>query len=99
VIREATIGGLRPPLSGKFGIPDSSRITSKAVLFMPMPLLLLLIIITLVIVLIFWRFKQPKSGMPWIETRSDLQVWLLVLAAFVAGILIAYVLFAPVAGG
>jgi hypothetical protein len=69
---------------------------------MPMPLLLVVIIIILVSLLVIWQLKQPrhaKGGVPWIETRSDLQVWLLVLAAFVTGILIAYVLFAPVVGG
>ena len=64
-----------------------------------MPLLLMAIIIVLVSLLLIWQLKQPRhpeGGIPWIETRSDLQVWLLILAAFVAGILIAYVLFAPI---
>lgn len=71
-------------------------------MFMPMPLLLVVIIIILVSLLVIWQLKQlrhSEGGIPWIETRSDLQIWLLILAAFVAGILIAYVLFAPVVGG
>lgn len=67
-----------------------------------MPLLLVIIIIILVSLLVVWQLKQPqksKGGIPWISTRSDLQVWLLVLAAFVTGVLIAYVLFTPVIGG
>lgn len=71
-------------------------------MFALMPLLLISIIIILLSLLAFWHLKQPqnaKSEIPRIEMPNDLQVWLLVLAAFVAGILIAYALFAPTAGG
>lgn len=71
-------------------------------MLMPMPLLLVVIVIILLSLLLTWQLKQPrhsKRGMPWVETQSDLQMWLLILAAFVAGILIAYVLFVPIVGG
>lgn len=70
-------------------------------MFTLIPLLLAVIIIILASLLVAWQLRQPqnsKRGSPWIETRSDLQVWLLFLAAFVAGIFIAYLLFTmPVA--
>lgn len=58
-----------------------------------------LILIALILVLVaglFWHFRytnNQKINTPWARTRSDVQVWLLVLAAFVMGVFLAYVLF------
>lgn len=69
---------------------------------MLMPLLIL-ILITLVFVglMLSWEFKRTRNHKveaPWIETRNDLQMWLLVLAAFIAGVFLAYILFVPPPG-
>lgn len=67
------------------------------------PLVLVATIILILAGLLFWHLRRPGNQAPqisWIEKRHDLQLWLLVLAAFAAGIFIAYLLFtAPIRGG
>ncbi len=65
------------------------------------PFLLVVTIIFVLVGLLFWNFRQPRQQtphIPWLETHHDLQFWLLVLAAFAAGIFIAYLLFAAPLG-
>lgn len=67
------------------------------------PLLLVVTIIMILSGLLFWNVRQSynqTSQSPWVETRHDLQIWLLILAAFITGIFIAYLFFlVPVGGG
>lgn len=59
------------------------------------PLFLIALILVLVAGLL-WHFRHPDEQniiMPWARTRSDVQVWLLVLAAFVMGLFLAYAFF------
>lgn len=60
------------------------------------PLVLVIIIILVLSGLLVWNLRQTHnqtSQIPWIEARHDLQIWLLILAAFVTGIFIAYLFF------
>ncbi|MFQ5611597.1 MAG: hypothetical protein ACE5H9_05635 [Anaerolineae bacterium] len=40
----------------------------------------------------FWRFRQPESGETLMGVRDDLLLWLSVLAAFVLGVFLTYIL-------
>ncbi|RME99232.1 MAG: hypothetical protein D6768_15460 [Chloroflexi bacterium] len=59
------------------------------------PLLLIALIVVLLAGLLwnFWRTAEQKINTPWAKTRSDVQLWLLILAVFVMGLFFAYVLF------
>jgi hypothetical protein len=58
----------------------------------------LLVIINLILSgLLFWGFSRVRHhriSNSWIGNQNDLSMWLLVLAAFVMGIFLTYVLFA-----
>lgn len=58
-------------------------------------LLLFSLIMLLLIVLVFWGFRRSRAmneSTSWIETLSDLQLGLLLLAAFAIGVFLAYFL-------
>ena len=63
-------------------------------LFRAVPILLS-ILVGLLISLVVWGLVRPprqQTGDTWIETRDDLLIGLLVLAAFVSGAFLTYVL-------
>lgn len=58
-------------------------------------LLLFILIMLLLIILVFWGFRRSRTmneSTSWIETLSDLQLGLLLLAAFAIGVFLAYFL-------
>jgi hypothetical protein len=66
------------------------------------PLLLISFVVLLLVMLLIWSYKRTHShpgNLSTIETRNDILIWLLVLAAFMIGVFVAYVLISLPAGG
>lgn len=69
-------------------------------LFVVMPLFLLMMGVVLLGLLV-WGFRQPhiarQNSLP--DTRTHLEVWLLILAVLSFSAFLAYIFLAPVMGG
>lgn len=58
-------------------------------------LFLFILIMLFLVILVFWGFRHSRTtneSTSWMETLSDLQLGLLLLAAFAIGVFLAYFL-------